>query len=98
MKTGRHIVFPRNTPLCNLYHSMLDMSGVKVDRFGDSSGKLRVEMGMFARGPGVMFYDTQGKRRVELGMMFSKIGETLSQRVLNLILKMIMAMLMLKRL
>ena len=40
IKTGRHIVYPRNTPLCNLYTSMLDMAGAKVDRFGDSTGRL----------------------------------------------------------
>jgi hypothetical protein len=40
VKTGRHVVFPKNTPLCNLYLSMLDMAGVKEQRFGDSSGKL----------------------------------------------------------
>ena len=36
---GRHIAF-NNTPLCNLYLSMLDRMGVKEDRFGDSTGQL----------------------------------------------------------
>jgi hypothetical protein len=40
VKTGKHVVFPKNTPLCNLYLSMLDMAGVKEERFGDSSGKI----------------------------------------------------------
>ena len=40
VKTGRHVVYPRNTPLCNLYLSMLEMSGVKAERFGDSTGTL----------------------------------------------------------
>jgi hypothetical protein len=37
---GRHVRYPKNTPLCNLYVSMLDRMGVKADRFGDSSGPL----------------------------------------------------------
>jgi hypothetical protein len=37
---GRHIKFDRDTPLCNLYLSMLDRMGVKPDRFGDSTGTL----------------------------------------------------------
>ena len=37
---GRHVKYERDTPLCNLYVSMLDRMGVKVDRFGDSTGAL----------------------------------------------------------
>jgi hypothetical protein len=37
---GRHLKYEKNTPLCNLYVSMLDRMGVKVDRFGDSTGPL----------------------------------------------------------
>ena len=37
---GRHVRYPTNTPLCNLYLSMLDAMGVKADRFGDSTGRL----------------------------------------------------------
>jgi hypothetical protein len=37
---GRHIRYPRNTPLCNLYLEMLDRMGVREERFGDSSGRL----------------------------------------------------------
>jgi hypothetical protein len=37
---GRHIAFNNNTPLCNLYLSMLDRMGVKQDRFGDSTGQI----------------------------------------------------------
>ncbi len=40
IKPGRHIRFPRETPLTNLYVSMLDRMGVKVDSFGDSKGLL----------------------------------------------------------
>jgi hypothetical protein len=40
VKPGRHIRFPKETPLTNLYVTMLDAMGVKVDRFGDSTGRL----------------------------------------------------------
>jgi hypothetical protein len=39
--TGRHLTYRKNTPLCNLYASMLDRIGTPVDRFGDSTGKLK---------------------------------------------------------
>jgi hypothetical protein len=38
--TGRHIVYPRNTPITNLYLAMLDRLGVQTERFGDSTGRL----------------------------------------------------------
>jgi len=41
LQTGRHLAFPHNTPLCNLYVSMLDCMGVQVPRFGDSTEPLR---------------------------------------------------------
>ncbi len=37
---GRHLKYPRNTPLTNLYVSMLDRMQVPVSQFGDSDGKL----------------------------------------------------------
>jgi len=40
VKTGRHVGYPRETPLTNLYLSMLDRLGVSVDAFGDSTGRL----------------------------------------------------------
>ena len=40
IKTGRHLVFPENTPLTNLYRSMLTAAGADVDAFGDSTGLL----------------------------------------------------------
>ncbi|HTU25955.1 MAG TPA: DUF1552 domain-containing protein [Pirellulales bacterium] len=40
INTGRHLVSPHETPLCNLYASMLDRMGTPVERFGDSTGKL----------------------------------------------------------
>ena len=37
---GRHVRYPKETPLCNLYLSLLDRFGVDVPRFGDSTGRL----------------------------------------------------------
>lgn len=43
IRTGRHILCPPKTPLCNLYVSMLDRMGTPVEAFGDSRG--RVDLG-----------------------------------------------------
>ncbi len=40
IKPGRHIRYDSNTPLTNLYLSMLNSTGLKVDKFGDSTGRL----------------------------------------------------------
>jgi hypothetical protein len=40
IKTGRHLRYPKETPLTNLYLSMLDRMGSPVDAFGDSTGRL----------------------------------------------------------
>jgi hypothetical protein len=40
IRTGRHIRYPSETPLTNLYVALLDRMGVKVDGFGDSTGRL----------------------------------------------------------
>jgi hypothetical protein len=37
---GRHLKYDGNTPLCNLYVSMLDRIGARAERFGDSTGPL----------------------------------------------------------
>ncbi len=41
-KSGRHVRFPAETPMCNLYVWMLRQFGVKADSFGDSKGVLDV--------------------------------------------------------
>jgi Protein of unknown function (DUF1552) len=41
INSGRHIASPSNTPLCNLYVSMLDCMGIQTPRFGDSTEGLR---------------------------------------------------------
>jgi hypothetical protein len=40
LRTGRHLTSPKETPLCNLYTTMLDAVGVKIESFGDSTGVL----------------------------------------------------------
>lgn len=40
LQPGRHVRFSAETPLANLWLSMLDRMGAKVDRFGDSTGRL----------------------------------------------------------
>lgn len=39
--TGRHLVYPDNTPMNNLFLSMLDRLGCRMDQLGDSTGKLQ---------------------------------------------------------
>jgi hypothetical protein len=39
-QTGRRIVYRRETPMCNLFVTMMDRMGVPVDHFGDSNGAL----------------------------------------------------------
>ena len=41
LETGRHLVYAEDSPLANLYVSMLDAFGAPVDRFADSTGPLR---------------------------------------------------------
>ncbi len=40
-KTGRHIVYRRETPMCNLFLTMMDRMGVHTEDFGDSTGPLQ---------------------------------------------------------
>ena len=40
--SGRHIKLEHETPMTNLYLSLLDRMGTPVERFADSSGKLEV--------------------------------------------------------
>ncbi|RYG25157.1 DUF1552 domain-containing protein [bacterium] len=41
LKTGRHMTFEPNTPLTNLFLSMMDTMGVPAETLGDSTGKLQ---------------------------------------------------------
>jgi hypothetical protein len=39
IQTGRRVVYRRETPMCNLFLSMMDRMGVRMEHFGDSTGK-----------------------------------------------------------
>jgi hypothetical protein len=40
LKPGRRIVYRRETPMSNLFLTMMDRMGVQVEHFGDSTGRL----------------------------------------------------------
>ena len=40
LATGRHLVYDKKMPLCNLYRTMLSCMGTPQDSFGDSTGEL----------------------------------------------------------
>jgi hypothetical protein len=42
VKNGRHLMFPDESPVTNLYMTMFDRVGVPVTKFGDSNGKMDV--------------------------------------------------------
>jgi hypothetical protein len=42
IKGGRHIRYQKDTPLANLYLTLLDKLGIAVDSFGDSTGELNL--------------------------------------------------------
>ena len=39
-KTGRRVIARRETPMCNLFLTLMDRMGVPTENFGDSTGKL----------------------------------------------------------
>jgi hypothetical protein len=41
LKPGRHVEFPKETPMTNLYLTLFEQMGVKAERFGDSTGALK---------------------------------------------------------
>jgi hypothetical protein len=42
LKPGRHVRFPKETPINNLWVAMLQRMGVKIQSLGDSTGTLAV--------------------------------------------------------
>src|SRR5437867_1446849 len=40
IRGGRHIRYPENTPMANLYLTLLDRLGIHVENFGDGTGRL----------------------------------------------------------
>jgi hypothetical protein len=43
LKGGRHLRFPKDTPMNNLHLALLEKVGVPVEKFGDSTGKINIE-------------------------------------------------------
>ncbi len=41
IKSGRRVVYRRETPMCNLFLTMMDRMGVPTEHFGDSTGHLQ---------------------------------------------------------
>src|SRR5438270_6396765 len=39
-KPGRRVVFRKETPMCNLFLTMMERMNVKMEHFGDSTGNL----------------------------------------------------------
>jgi hypothetical protein len=40
IQPGRRIVYRRETPMCNLFLTMMDRMGVHLEHFGDSTGRI----------------------------------------------------------
>jgi hypothetical protein len=38
LQLGQHLVLPKDTPLCNVWLTLLQRIGVKTERHGDSTG------------------------------------------------------------
>jgi hypothetical protein len=38
---GRHLRYPKDTPLNNLFLNVLDKAGIPTEKFGDSTGQLQ---------------------------------------------------------
>ena len=41
VKLGQHLVLPEDTPLCNVWLTMLQGMGINVERHGDSTGVVK---------------------------------------------------------
>jgi hypothetical protein len=41
LRPGRHVRYPGDTPMTNLYLALLERMGVPTERLGDSTGLLR---------------------------------------------------------
>ena len=40
LRLGRHVAYPKNTPMTNLYLTLLDRIGVHAEQIGDSTGEI----------------------------------------------------------
>jgi hypothetical protein len=43
IKSGRHVRYPIDTPMTNLLLTLMDKVGVKIEKLGDSTGRLSLE-------------------------------------------------------
>jgi hypothetical protein len=43
LKTGRHLRYPEDTPMTNLFVTLLDKIGIATEALGDSTGKLAID-------------------------------------------------------
>ncbi len=43
IKTGRHVRYPVDTPMANLLLTVMDKVGVRIDKLGDSTGRLPLD-------------------------------------------------------
>lgn len=41
LQSGRHVVYPQDTPVSNLWLALLEILGIQPDELGDSTGKLK---------------------------------------------------------
>jgi hypothetical protein len=41
LKLGHHLVLPKDTPLCNVWLTMLHGLGIEAERHGDSTGVVK---------------------------------------------------------
>jgi len=40
IKSGRRVVYRKETPMCNLFLTMMDTMGARMEHFGDATGHL----------------------------------------------------------
>jgi hypothetical protein len=40
LRPGRHVVYPSETPMTNLFLTLLDRLGVPAEKVGDSTGRI----------------------------------------------------------
>ncbi|MBM3830015.1 MAG: DUF1552 domain-containing protein [Verrucomicrobia bacterium] len=66
VKSGRSLEFKQETPLCNLFVSLAERMGAKVDKFGDSTGPLEAIAQNIEVGPRQLKLDSgsEWKRRI----------------------------------
>jgi hypothetical protein len=43
LRGGRHLRYPKDTPMNNLHLALLEKVGVNVETFGDSTGRINIE-------------------------------------------------------